>query len=68
MKRKRLPPDTRHRWDDPDLPCSTRFGWVAPKRMEENAQRNMALRNIFPHWTNDRTYNLRRCNVNSNKR
>lgn len=64
---KRLRPDRRPRWNDPDLPCvrdyrmadGTRKQEVDPS-YEQRYRAHMVQSSDTPSWRDDPTYNLRR--------
>ena len=60
MRKRKLPPDIRPDWRDPNLPLwHNTLGWIKPERMQRAAQ--AAISNPFiPHYTRDPTYNLRK--------
>lgn len=60
MTRRRLPPDTRPNWRDPECPVVGKSGKLIDyHKMELRAKMNME-NPIVPNWRNDPTYNLRR--------
>lgn len=67
MRRRRLPPDTRPDWRDPQMPVirdyllgnGTRKRIVDPEY--ESQWRSICMEiNTHPTWRNDPTYNMRR--------
>ena len=72
MKRRRLPPDTRPDWRDPNMPVLRKIeytnGFQRVIRLEEltpeqesfYAKKNMdaGFNPFTPHWTQDTTYHL----------
>lgn len=67
MKPRRLPPDTRLDWRDPDMPCfelSNTEGMIelTPNRKQSIAQRRLDLANRMgiPSYADDPTYNSKR--------
>jgi hypothetical protein len=60
MKQKKLPPDTRLSWRDPNMPVLGKYGRPIPhEKMVVKANLALELSNE-PTWRNDPTYNLRK--------
>lgn len=59
MRRKRQPPDTRPKWDDPDLPFMGKGLTISATKLQTICQESLAM-TPSPHWSNDPTYNLRK--------
>lgn len=60
MKR-RLEPDNRKRWDDPELPFYNAKGKpMEPERARQGFERLMEHFGGPPNWRHDPTYNLRK--------
>jgi hypothetical protein len=60
MKRRRLPPDTRLDWRDPNMPVLGKSGRpIAHYKMQLKAQMSMDL-STAPSWRSDPTYNSKR--------
>jgi hypothetical protein len=67
MRRRKLPPDTRPDWRDPDMPVIRRYRMGnGTTRTEvdpdyERRYREMLMETaVQPHYTDDPTYNLRK--------
>ena len=62
MRRKRLLPDTRPKWNDPDLTCY--FAWdEIPAEIKHKLSIQIMEQEFvsnYPHWTDDPSYNWRR--------
>jgi hypothetical protein len=67
MRRKPLPPDTRLRWDDPEMPVVREYRmadgskrtFVDPEYERRYREHRMAT-GAEDIWRNDRTYNMRK--------
>lgn len=67
MRRRRLPPDTRPNWRDPNMPLVRDYTFrdgrkvteVTPEFEQEWRRMCMDL-NQAPNWRHDPTYNLRK--------
>jgi hypothetical protein len=59
-RRRRLPPDTRPRWDDPDLRMLIGRHWYTPVALMYECETHMRMKTPkHPHWKDDPTYDLR---------
>jgi hypothetical protein len=70
VKRRRLPPDTRPNWRDPQMPVTRDYHFGDGSRKTavdpdyERRYREMLMQtnpeSTFPSWRNDPTYNMRK--------
>lgn len=60
MTRKRLPPDTRPKWNDPNLPFTNAKGVAIPADKATKLFEQKLSLAADPPYTQDPTYNLKR--------
>lgn len=57
LRRERLRPDTRPKWNDPDLQCG--HNQITAEEMSFYADLRMRFGGLYdPHWRSDPTYDL----------
>jgi len=58
-RRRRLPPDTRPRWNDPDLPVYYDVRGPYPAENIRQISAQFLETKQVPNWKKDRTYDLK---------